>query len=314
MEKPLVGISTCLLGENVRYDGGHKLDRYLRDVLGRFVDYVPVCPEVECGLGVPREAIHLEEAGGSIRLVGRKSGTDRTPQMNRWIRKRLGELAGLPLCGFVFRAKSPSSGLYRIAVHRETGVTRDGTGLFAGAFTKAFPLLPVEEDGRLNDAGIRENFVERIFVMHRWHELCGGRRSMSGLMEFHAAHKYLIMAHCPGTLKRLGAFLAGAKGTPVAKVYDAYFEQFITALGRKATVRKTTNVLQHIEGYFKKDLTPDEKSELGELIEDYHRELVPLVVPVTMLNHYVRKYGREYLAKQVFLNPHPMELMLRNHV
>ncbi|MDW7773950.1 MAG: DUF523 and DUF1722 domain-containing protein [Desulfobulbaceae bacterium] len=314
MNKPLIGISTCLLGENVRYDGGHRLDRFLKDILGQYVDYVPVCPEVECGLGIPREAVRLMETDGRIRLVTQKTGIDMTERMEKWMAGRLQELGRMHLCGFIFKAGSPSSGLKRIKVYTGKGVRHDGTGIFAGGFTRMFPHIPVEEDGRLHDATLRENFIERIFVMQRWHALIADEKSLGRLMNFHEHHKYLLMAHCPKTLKTLGALIAAGKKQSMTDLYGTYLDQFLTAIQKIATPRKNTNVLQHIMGYFKKDLAPDEKAELLENIERYHAGYMPLIVPVTLLNHYVRKYRPRYLQDQVYLNPHPMELMLRNHV
>jgi uncharacterized protein YbgA (DUF1722 family)/uncharacterized protein YbbK (DUF523 family) len=313
-DKPLIGISTCLLGFKVRYDGQHKLDHYLRDQLGQFVDFHPVCPEVECGLPIPREAIRLVDENGDIRLKTQKSGIDLTDQMNRWIGPKLEELAALPLCGYIFKSKSPSSGLYRIKVYKNGIPSPSGTGQFARAFTKRFPLLPVEEEGRLQDPRLRDNFITRLFAVHRWHALLQGDRSIKSLIDFHAAHKYTLMAHCPQTQKSLGKLLADSKALPPDELYSRYFRDFITALGKIATIRKNTNVLLHIMGYFKKNLSPDEKSELVDLINHYHQEQVPLIVPVTLINHYVRKYTPPYLAQQIFLNPHPRELMLRNRV
>lgn len=312
--KPLVGISACLLGENVRYDGGHKLDHYLADLLGNHVEFVSVCPEVECGLTVPREAMRLVEADGEIRLMTQKSQIDKTAQMKKWVGPKLRELSDLPLCGFIFKAKSPSSGLMRVKVYGKNGVTHNGVGLFAEGFIERFPLLPVEDDGRLHDPGLRENFIVRLFAVHRWQSFNSKQKSLKNLMEFHAAHKYLLMAHCPKTLKQLGALLAQGKQHPLPELYTAYFESFIQALQKLATVKKNTNVLMHIMGYFKKELGSEEKAELKELIENYHAEQVPLIVPLTLLNHYVRKYKPEYLQSQIYLNPHPLELMLRNHV
>jgi uncharacterized protein YbgA (DUF1722 family)/uncharacterized protein YbbK (DUF523 family) len=314
-QKPLVGISKCLLGENVRYDGGHQLDRYLRDTLGTHVEFVPVCPEVECGLGVPREAMRLTEIDGAVRLLTRNSEADMTDAMQSWMTGRLRELARQPLCGFVFKAKSPSSGLFRVKIYqRNGGIRPGGTGIFAGGFTDAFPYIPVEEDGRLHDPRLRENFIERIFMMQRWHDLAGEKKSLGNLIRFHARHKYLLMAHCPKTLKELGALVAAGAGYSPGVLYDRYLEAMTRALKKIATVRKNTNVLLHIMGYFKKVLSADEKAELREIIDHYHAEQVPLVVPLTLINHYLRKHSTPYLQDQLYLNPHPLELMLRNHV
>ena len=311
-ERPLVGISSCLLGENVRYDGGHKLDRYLRDTLGKHVDFVPVCPEVECGMGVPREAVRLVSSGGGIRPVTRETNIDMTDRMRSWMAGRLEELAALPLSGFIFKSRSPSSGLMRVKVYTDRGVRNDGTGIFAKGVIERLPFLPVEDDARLGDEKLRENFIERIFVMHRWHTLLAGDRSLAALLQFHADHKYLIMAHCPSAQKLLGALLARGKGN--ARIHDDYLAALAPALARTATPRKNTNVLLHIMGYFKRDLSQDEKSELLEIVGKYREGILPLIVPITMLNHYVRKYRPEYLVRQVYLNPHPGELLLRNHV
>ncbi len=317
-DRPLLGVSTCLMGESVRYDGGHKLDRYLRDVLGSFVEFVPVCPEVECGMPVPRPSLRLVEIGvdGEVGLLRRNDGEDLTEMMVSWARRRLEELAALPLCGYVFKAKSPSSGLYRVRVYDTEGNVkrRDASGIFAGMFVRRFPLLPVEDEGRLHDAGIRDNFITRVFVMYRWRELLSEGMTIRGLIAFHTAHKYLLMAHDPEGLRTLGRMVAEGASRPEEELYSDYFARLMETLSRRATVRKNTNVLQHLMGYFKEDLTADEKQELLELIESYHGGLVPLVVPVTLLGHYVRKFRPANLLGQVYLEPHPMELMLRNHV
>ncbi|MBN2736537.1 MAG: DUF523 and DUF1722 domain-containing protein [Spirochaetales bacterium] len=314
MAKPLVGISTCLLGKDVRYNGGHKLDRYLRDVLGQFVDYFPVCPEAECGLGIPREPVRLVEVDGRIRLMTQNTGLDKTGQMESWMNQKLPELVSSKLCGFIFKAKSPSSGLYRIKVYRKNGFSTDGRGIFAKALTDALPTLPVEDEGRLHDPGLRENFIERIFVMKRWNELLESKLALGPLVEFHSTHKYLIMSHSPQALKELGSLVAKGKDYQSEELYRLYFDLLINALGEEATVQKNTNTLEHIMGYFKKDLSADEKAELKELIARYHQKQAPLIVPVTLLNHYVRKYKPSYLEHQWYLQPHPYELMLRNHV
>lgn len=314
MKKPLVGISSCLLGEKVRYDGGHKLDHYLRDILGRYVEFIPVCPEVECGMGVPREAVRLVFIDGDVRLMTQRTSRDMTDKMRSWMEGRLKDLAELPLCGFIFKSRSPSSGLRGIKIYTQKGVRNDGVGMFAQAFIKLLPLIPVEDDGRLHDDWLRENFIERIFVMQRWYELLSAGESLNKLLDFHASHKYLLMAHCPKTLKQLGALLAQGKDYQTDQLYDTYQDVLSPGLQKIATVKKNTNVLLHIMGYFKKELSTDEKSELKETIDRYYEGLVPLLVPITLINHYVRKYHPPYLTHQIYLNPHPLELMLRNHV
>jgi uncharacterized protein YbgA (DUF1722 family)/uncharacterized protein YbbK (DUF523 family) len=314
-QKPLIGISTCLLGENVRYDGGHKLDRYLRDTLGMYVEFVPVCPEVECGMTIPREALDLVFMNGTVHLMTQKTKTNMTPRMNKWMHKKIAELSDMPLCGFILKSKSPSCGLLKVKVFKENdGFYKNGVGIFAKGLTDRFPLLPVEEEGRLHDNRLRENFIERIFVMQRWHKMIEERKSLNNVMDFHARHKYILMAHCPKTLRALGAGIAQGKLHPIKDVYEGYFRTCMAALGKIATVKKNTNVLQHIMGYFRNNLTKDEKEELQDIITGYHEELFPLIVPITLLNHYVRKYRPRYLEEQMYLNPHPMELMLRNHV
>lgn len=315
-QEPLpVGISACLLGENVRYDGTHKLDRYLRHTLGQFVRFVPVCPEVECGLPVPREAMRLVGDPQSPRLMTINSKQDLTEQMEHWAERRLQELEKEGLCGFIFKSKSPSSGLYRVKVYTEAGMPgRIGTGIWARRFTERFPLLPVEDDGRLHDPVIRENFITRIFVTQRWQELLQSGPSLGRLIDFHTRHKLLLLAHSVPIYRELGKLLAEGKEKPLDELYAVYEERFFYGLRHHATVKKNVNVLYHILGHFKKDITSDEKQEAVEIIQQYAGGLIPLVVPVTLLNHFVRKYGKEYLADQYYLRPHPTELRLRNHV
>ncbi len=314
-DRPRLGISACLLGEKVRYDGGHKLDIYLRDTLGQFVTWVPVCPEVECGLPVPREAMRLVGDPQAPRLFTRSGKTDHTERMLSWASKRLDALEKEQLCGFVFKSRSPSSGMRDVKIYHESGMPgAKGRGLFAGEFMKRFPLLPVEDEGRLNDGLIRENFIERIFVYRHWQDMAEQQKSVSRLVEFHTVHKLIIMSHSAEKLRDLGKIAASADRKAIEEFYRSYFEILTDALSTKTSVKKHVNVLMHIMGYFKKVLSPDEKQELLEVIGSYHREQVPLIVPVTLLNHYVRKYQEPYLGRQVYLNPHPLELMLRNHV
>jgi len=314
--KPLrLGISACLLGQKVRYDGQHKLDHYLTDVLGRYVDWIPVCPEVECGLPVPREAMRLVgDDPASPRLLTIRTGIDHTERMQTWTERRLDELAKLDLHGFVFKSKSPSSGLFHVKVYNRHGnPSKIGVGLFARAFRDRFPLLPMEEEGRLNDPLLRENFIERIFALARWREYENGGGSLSGLMAFHTRHKLQLMAHSPEAYRELGRLTATVTPAALPAVRQAYLNLFLAALALMATVRKNINVMQHIMGYFKKQLTGEEKRELLDLLDAYRAGTVPQLVPLTMLNHYIRKYRQTYLAEQTYLHPHPDELSLRNH-
>lgn len=310
-----LGISTCLLGEKVRYDGGQKLDHYLKETLGRYVEWVPVCPEVDMGLSVPREPMRLVGDPGAPRLVTRRTGVDHTDRMVRWAEEHLQELSLMDLQGFVFKSRSPSSGMKGVKVYGKSDVpARTGIGIFARAFMSRFPLLPVEDDGRLQDPAIRENFIERIFVYKRWHDSISEGSSMKDLMSFHTDHKLLIMSHSPRHYSLLGSLAAKGKRYIFSELCTEYITLLMEGLKFSATTRKNTNVLHHILGYFKKNLSADEKQEMIGIIDAYHRGIIPLIVPVTLLSHYVTKYDEPYLKRQHYLNPHPLELMLRNHV
>ena len=313
-DKIKIGISTCLMGEPVRWNGGHARDRYLTDILGQYVEYVPVCPEVECGMGVPRETLRLVGNPDNPNLVTSKTNVDHTRRMTEWARKRVKELEKKNLCGFIFKKNSPSSGLYRVPVKNFKGMPqKKGQGIFARVFTEHFPLVPVEEDGRLHDVKLRETFIEQIFTLMRWRETLSKKKSLGNLIDFHTRHKLLIMSHSPTHSQMMGKLVAEGKTLPIEDVFIQYETLLIGALRLKTTLKKNINVMQHIMGYFKKRLSPDEKEELLEIIEQYRQEFVPLIVPVTLLNHYVRKYKQLYLAQQFYLNPHPIALKLRNH-
>jgi uncharacterized protein YbgA (DUF1722 family)/uncharacterized protein YbbK (DUF523 family) len=310
-----IGISSCLLGEEVRWDGGHKRDRFLTDVLAPYVEWVPVCPEVELGMGIPREPVRLIRRDGEIVMVGTRSGKDWTAPMRRWSEQRARQLTRLDLCGYLLKKDSPSCGMERVKVRSEKGMPKkEGQGLFAEALLRHHPVLPVEEEGRLHDAVLRENFVERIFAYRRLRSLFEGSWSVGQMVAFHTAHKLQLMAHSPQAYRSLGRLVASAKGTPRGELRARYQSEFMGALSQRATRRRHVNVLQHCIGYFRKRLEDEARAELAGLIEDYRAELVPLVVPITMIGHYVRRLRVEYLAGQVYLEPHPKELMLRNHV
>jgi uncharacterized protein YbgA (DUF1722 family)/uncharacterized protein YbbK (DUF523 family) len=312
-EEIRVGISACLLGQKVRYDGGHKLDHFATDLLARFVTFVPVCPEVEVGMGVPREAIRLERRAGAVLLVAPKSGTDHTGAMRAFSEARVRELEALDLSGYVLKKDSPSCGMERVRVWGGKVATRDGRGAFAQVLMERLPLLPVEEEGRLRDLPLRENFVERVFAYRRVKDFFAARWKLGDLVRFHAAEKLLVLAHEPAAYARLGRLVAQAKALPRGEVARRYAEGHAAALAKLATRGRHANVLQHMAGYFKDGATAEDRSELAAAIDDYRRGLVPLVVPVTLVKHHVRRLGVEYLAAQRYLDPHPKELMLRNH-
>ena len=316
MEKNFkIGISSCLLGNEVRWNAGHKLDKYLTHTLGQFVEYIAVCPEVEAGFGVPRESFRLVGDPGSPRLVTFKSKTDHTDRMVTWAQKRVSELDKEDLCGFIFKSDSPSSGMIRVKVYNEKGMPHKvGIGMFARAFMEHFPLIPVEDDGRLNDPIIRENFILQIFTMKRWRDNLARKPGLGNLVEFHTRNKLLMLSHSPKHYRLMGKLVADGKKMPLGDLYDQYQLLLMEALKLKTTIRKNINVLQHLMGYFKKQLSSDEKQELLEVFDHYRSELVPLIVPITLINHYVRKYDQPYLKQQTYLHPHPLELKLRNHV
>jgi len=310
-----VGISRCLLGEEVRFDGGHKRDTFLTEVLGRYVEWVPVCPEVEAGLGTPREAMRLVGDPKDPRLVTIKSVTDHTRALEMMTRNRIRELKELDLSGYVFKKGSPSCGIERVRIYNEHGrPSRNGVGLFARAFIEQFPLIPVEEEGRLCDPTLRENFIERVFCYRRWQELVQSGVTRQALVQFHTIHKYLLLAHHPQQCEVLGRLIGQAHQHRPKELAHRYGKLFMKALAVKATVRKHVNVLQHILGYFKERLGAHEKAELLGLIGDYHHGLTPLIVPLTLIKHYVQIFDVTYILDQVYLNPYPKEIMLRNHV
>jgi uncharacterized protein YbgA (DUF1722 family)/uncharacterized protein YbbK (DUF523 family) len=310
-----IGISACLLGKQVRFDGGHKRDAFLTETFGRFVEWVPVCPEVECGLGTPREAMRLVRVEDRVRLLTVRTAIDRTNLMERVSRSRVSALAAEDLSGYVLKKDSPSCGLERVKVYdRHGSPARSGRGLFAAALVEAFPSLPVEEEGRLADPRLRDNFVERVFAYAQLRGLFDGRWTIGDLVEFHTAHKLLLMAHAPEGYRQLGRLVATARDVPRRDLKRRYVDGFMRTLTRLATTRRHTNVLQHMAGYFKDRFDAASRRELAEVIDDYRHGLVPLVVPVTLIRHHVRTFGVTYLAGQTYLQPHPKELMLRNHV
>jgi uncharacterized protein YbgA (DUF1722 family)/uncharacterized protein YbbK (DUF523 family) len=307
-------VSACLLGDKVRYDGQHKYDPFLVEMLGPFVEWERVCPESDCGMPTPRPSMHLVGDLKAPRLVSR-TGVDLTEQMRRFTEDRLRKLEDVELCGYVCKKDSPSSGMTRVKVYNESGTAeRVGAGLFTAAFMARFPLVPVEEEGRLHDARLRESFIERVFCRRRWLDLVAGGKQRGRLVEFHADHKFLLLAHGRPGYTALGRLVASAKEHRPEALFAAYEKGFMAALAQRITVKKVTDVLMHMLGFLKDHLTRDEKAELLETLDAYRGAMVPLIVPLTLIKHYVRKYDVAYLARQVYLSPYPAELMLRNHV
>jgi uncharacterized protein YbgA (DUF1722 family)/uncharacterized protein YbbK (DUF523 family) len=311
-----IGISSCLLGEKVRFDGGHKKDEFLTSHFGRYVEWVPLCPEVEIGLGVPRESLRLVADGDSARLVAPRSGLDHTERMNDWTRQQAGRLTHQRLCGYILKRSSPSCGMERVKLYGTGGMpSRQGRGLFAAGLLHRFPNLPVEEEGRLNDPRLRENFVSQVFCYRRWIDLQEEGLTRARIMGFHARHKYVLMAHQQAGMRKLGN-LIGQAGRSVSpgRLGSHYFGEFCDVMRHTPTRRNHANVLQHLAGYFSERLPVEDRGELSEVIDRYRQDRLPLIVPITLIRHYVRKLDVEYLKGQVYLDPHPDELNLLNQL
>ena len=314
MELIRIGISACLLGQEVRFDGGHKRDQFLTTILAPHVEFVPVCPEVEMGLGTPRETLRLVREDGRLRMVTTRTAIDHTEGMKTWAARRLEELARSDLSGYVLKKDSPSCGMERVKTYGPAGPARDGRGIFAEALLARYPLLPVEEEGRLFDAKLRENFIERVFAFRRLKDLFAARWTAGTLVRFHTAHKMALLAHSTVAYNELGQLVARAGAVPRPELRSEYEAAFMRTLAIPATRQRHTNVLNHMAGHLKKLVDAPSRAELAQCIDEYRNALVPLVVPITLIRHYVRIHAVEYLAGQVYLEPHPRELMLRNHV
>lgn len=312
--KPLVGISSCLLGQQVRFDGGHKKDGWITGPLAAFFDYLPVCPEVGIGLGIPRPTIHLVGDPERPRAVGsRDPSLDVTARLEDFAKSQLPSLTGLS--GYILKGKSPSCGMARVPVTSPKGMpAKVGVGIYARVLLERMPLLPVEEEGRLNDPVLRENFVTRVYVLYRWQQLRAERVTAAKLIDFHSRQKYLVMAHSQAAYQRLGQMLAHLKQVDLEAVADMYIAELMTALARRVTRKRHVNVLHHIMGYLKDHIDAGDKAELVAAIEAYRREEVALVVPITLLRHHLRRHPDPYMEKQVYLAPHPEKLALRGAI
>jgi uncharacterized protein YbgA (DUF1722 family)/uncharacterized protein YbbK (DUF523 family) len=326
-DRPRIGISACLLGEPVRYDAGHKRDPFLVDTFGPHVEWVPVCPEVEAGFGTPRPSMRLvlrrpeQRARGerftpdNIAVVLNQTGEDVTERLRQYAHRKADVLAGAGLSGYILKKDSPSCGMERVKAYSPAGgAERGGRGLFAEALMARLPNLPVEEEGRMSDPRLRENFIERVFAYRRLRAMFSGRWSVGDLVRFHTAHKLTLMAHSPSAYRELGPLVAGARARPRRELEVLYETGFMNALAAVATPKRHANVLQHIVGYFKRSLDGNARAELLGLIDEHREGKVPLVVPMTLVRHHVRRVGVPYLEGQTYLEPHPRELSLRNHV
>lgn len=315
MNKIEIGISSCLLGEEVRYNGGHKLSRLCVNTLSDFFNYRAVCPEVGIGLGTPRKPIHLIGDAEKPRAVNvDDESIDVTDRLIEFSEQTIPSLQ--KICGYIFIKGSPSCGLFKVKVYQKGNPHPEysGRGIYANAVTKAMPLLPVEEAGRLTDPVLRENFIARVFAYHRWQLLLKEGLSAESILNFHASYKYSLMAHAPQTYTALGQLLADAGKHDPNELGEKYFAMLMPALTTKATRKSNTNVLTHIQGYLKKQLGTKEKEKLIEVIEQYRKGIVPLVVPVTLLQHHFTNHPNDYINKQAFFDPYPQELSLRNAI
>jgi len=309
VSKPRIGISSCLLGNKVRHDGGHKYEPFITQTIGLHVEWVPVCPELEVGMGVPREAVRLVGNPSDPKMIAHKSGKDWTRKMQSFAANRVRRLEKMNLSGYILKKNSPSCGMERVRVYGPKGMpNRQGRGLFAQTLMTKLPLLPVEEESRLYNPGLRENFIERVFGYYRWQALVSDGRSIKKLVDYHRQEQLLLFAHSEAHMRRLDRIVAQAKRMSFGAAMEEYGRLFMEALCYRATQRKNSKVLQHMLGYFLKQLSSDERKELRGVIGDYRRSLVPLVIPLTLIRRYVEKYDVPSLQGQSYLQPHPKEV------
>ncbi len=309
-----VGISSCLLGEEVRFDKGHKRDSYIMGTLSETFDFVPVCPEMGIGMGTPREPIRLVGEPGRPNAVGvHTKDLDVTDALEEYASQTARSLQAEGISGYILKRGSPSCGMERVKIYNPKGMpSQSGSGIYARVLMEAMPLLPVEEEGRLGDSVLRENFIQRVFVFSRWQRTAANGLTPAKLVDFHTRHKLILMAHSQAAYKRLGQLVAQAGTLPLAELADAYVSELMTTLKRRSTREGHANVLMHLMGYLKRSIDREDKTELIETIDAYRIGQVPLVVPMTLLNHHFRRHPDPYVDGQHYLEPHPKELMLRN--
>ena len=309
-----VGISACFLGLEVRHDKGHKHSRYCTGVLSRYFQFRSLCPEMGAGLSAPRKAMHLAEQGGELRMITTDGRRDYTDLMQDFITRTMPSLA--PLRGYILMAKSPSCGMERIRVYNDDGNVqhRDASGLFAAALQTHYPLMPLEEEGRLNDDTLRENFIERVFLYDDWCQLREQGLTAQRLIDFHSRHKFQLLAHCQKTYRQLGPLLSDLKSRPLEDIAEEYIQALMVAMKKRVSRGAHVNTLQHLAGFLREGLSDTDRALINEQIEAYLREEVPLIVPMTLLRGGMRKVPQPYLEKQGYLSPYPDDLGLRNRV
>jgi uncharacterized protein YbgA (DUF1722 family)/uncharacterized protein YbbK (DUF523 family) len=314
MDKIRIGISSCLLGQKVRFDAGHKYNEFINEQLSAFFEYVPVCPEVAAGMGIPRPPIRLVAHHDSVQALNRDDAKqDFSAALRATFYQAEARLNGI--CGYILKKGSPSCGMARVKVYHPSGIpATHGSGIFAQTLMQHWPVLPLEEEGRLNDPHLRENFIERVFVYARWQDLNASGLSAKTLVDFHSRHKLLLMAHSQAAYRRLGQMIAQAGSCNITELAQTYGIELMQALKRPATNKGHANVLQHLMGYLKKHIDSGDKAELLETIEAYRRTELPLIVPITLLKHHFRRHPDPYVATQIYLTPHPTELLLRNRI
>lgn len=310
-----IALSACLLGHSVRFDGGHKNNNFVTQSLSGLAKLIPVCPEVEMGLGTPRPAMHLNKQGSDIRLlVSRDHSIDHTHRILQYLQSKLADLSEID--GYIFKKNSPSCGLFRVpVVINDNGYKeRNGQGLFAKGFIERYPLIPVEEEGRLNDKQLQENFFERVYAYRRWKQIPQAETNVHGFIQFHSRHKLMIMARGSHYYKELGQMVSGTSKRDLQQRSEDYIERFMQVMEVKATPGRHVNVLQHILGYFKNVLTTNDKKELLDVFESYRQNQIPLITPIILLRHYLRIFPQGYINQQHYLQPYPEQLALRSYV
>ena len=315
MKKIPIGVSQCLLGEPVRFDGGHKRNRYLTDVLSAHVEFRAVCPEMAIGLGVPRKPIRLIITSGQDRIRGVANAeldvTDALVQQAEENASRMGDI-----CGYVFMQNSPSCGVFGLKRYLENGnsIDSNGRGAYAKRLMELMPLIPVEEAGRLTDAGLRENFITRMFALHDWRQQLEQEPTAKKIIDFYSRYKYQVMAHHVPSYFTIGKLLANMSAKPIVEINKEFITLLMSALSHKATRKGNTNAMMHLRGYLKQHISKVDKEELSHSIESYLEGVVPIIVPLTLLRHHLLTLDNPYLKIQTFWNPYPEALGLRNHV